>query len=83
MSMDMPFLKEHYYVIDCHFFRTSWQFHNLGQVEHVLRMRWSPFINKFSKLIILGYAFCNYWGGGGGWGPIIGTADHDIANRAC
>ena len=35
---------------DCHFFRTSWLFHKLGRVGHVLR---SPF-NKFGKLKILG-----------------------------
>ena len=43
---------------DCNFVRTSWQFHNLGRVGHVLRTRWSPF-SKFGKLKILLYAFCD------------------------
>ena len=35
-----------------------------------LRTRWSLF-NKFGKLKILGYAFCNYWGMGSNyWGDI-------------
>ena len=38
------------------------------QVGQVLRTRWSPF-NKFGKVKILGYKFCNYWGG---LGLIIG-----------
>ena len=38
---------------DSGFLTTSWQFHNLGRVGHVLRTKWSPF-NTSSKLNILG-----------------------------
>ena len=54
---------------DFHFIRTSWRFHNLGRVGHVLWTRWSPF-NKFGKLkilrgmhfVIIGGMGSNYWG---------------------
>ena len=32
----------------------------MGRVGHGLRTRLSLF-NKFGKLKVLGYAFCNYW----------------------
>ena len=74
---------------DFHFIRTSWRFHNLGRVGHVLWTRWSPF-NKFGKLkilrgmhfVIIGGIRSNYWGGyKPPISPCFGTAGYDQSNH--